>query len=357
LGCRICSCLHSFSQGIAHTLLHSTPPGRPSAPAAYLVLTHRLRVLHLARLASRWSPSCFTHILLDTLDHASSLTRARPWRDRNSRLCRHPRPPGSRSASPIRALTRNPASPAAQKLKDQGVEVVKGDLTDPASLDAALAGVRSAFLVTAIPSKGQPTEDQQGRNFVDAAKRANLPFLVFTSVANTTPTIGIPHFETKAKIELALKESGLKHAVVAPVAFMDNYPKQNNLALAMALGFFDAALQGKKLQLISADDIGYVAAEMLSDPDRYSGRHIDLASDNLTMNEVRSTYARVYSQSVWKAWFPSFVVSLIPHDFKMMMRWFHDVGYSADIEALRKEFPRLKGLEEWLREQVADKSQ
>ncbi|BGP34336.1 hypothetical protein JCM10296v2_006151 [Rhodotorula toruloides] len=98
----------------------------------------------------------------------------------------------------IRALTRNPASPAAQKLKHQGIEVVKGDLTDPASLDAALVGVRSAFLVTALPSKGQPTEDQQGRNFVDAAKRANLPFLVFSSVANATPTIGIPHFETKA---------------------------------------------------------------------------------------------------------------------------------------------------------------
>lgn len=151
----------------------------------------------------------------------------------------------------IRALTRNPASPAAQKLKEQGIEVVQGDLTDPASLDAALVGVRSAFLgafrfassllflaltldstVTAIPSKGQPTEDQQGRNFVDAAKRANLPFLVFSSVANATPTIGIPHFETKAKIEEALKESGLKHAVVAPVAFMDNVRPIQSLPLS-----------------------------------------------------------------------------------------------------------------------------
>lgn len=46
----------------------------------------------------------------------------------------------------IRALTRNPASPAAQKLKVQGIELAKGDLTDVASLDAALAGVQSAFL-------------------------------------------------------------------------------------------------------------------------------------------------------------------------------------------------------------------
>lgn len=96
---------------------------------------------------------------------------------------------------------------------------------------------------------------------------------------------------------------------------------------------------------------------MLNDLERYAGRHIDLASDSLTMSQVQSTYARVYNQSVWKAWLPSFVVSFVPYDFRTMMRWFHDVGYSADIDALRKEFPRLKSFEEWLRAQVAGKSQ
>lgn len=56
---------------------------------------------------------------------------------------------------------------------------------------------------------------------VTAAQRVSLPFLVFSSVSDATPTCGIPHFETKAKVEEALKTSGLRHAVVAPVAFAD----------------------------------------------------------------------------------------------------------------------------------------
>jgi len=46
----------------------------------------------------------------------------------------------------IRAISRNPSSPAALKLKEQGIEVVKGDLGDVGSLEKALAGVGSAFL-------------------------------------------------------------------------------------------------------------------------------------------------------------------------------------------------------------------
>ncbi|BGP44993.1 hypothetical protein JCM10450v2_000808 [Rhodotorula kratochvilovae] len=251
----------------------------------------------------------------------------------------------------IRALSRNPSSPAAQKLKDQGVDVVKGDLTDAASLDGALAGAGSAFLVTTIPGKGAPTEDTQGKNFVSAAQRASLPFLVFSSVSDATPTCGIPHFETKAKVEEALKASGLKYGIVAPVAFADNFPKKSGFGLTMALGVFDAALRGKKLQLVGTDDIGYVAAEMLNDPVKYNGRHIKLASDDLTMSEVQTAYARVQGHGIWKAWLPGAVISLLPYDFKMMMRFFHDKGYSADLAALRKEFPRLEPFEDWLRRQ------
>lgn len=48
----------------------------------------------------------------------------------------------------LRALSRNPDSPAALKLKEQGIEVVKGSLNDVASLTAALQGAQSAFLGT-----------------------------------------------------------------------------------------------------------------------------------------------------------------------------------------------------------------
>ncbi|GAA5854606.1 hypothetical protein JCM9279_005708 [Rhodotorula babjevae] len=250
----------------------------------------------------------------------------------------------------LRALSRNPSSPVAQKLKDQGIEVFKGDLADPRSLDTALAGVKSAFLVTTIPGKGAPTEDEQGKTFVEAAKRAALPFLVYTSVSDASPTCGVPHFETKAIVEQALKDSGLKHAVVAPTAFYDNFPSASGFVLMMVLGVFDAGLRGKKVQLVSSDDIGYVAAHMLNDPDKYAGRHVKLAGDELSMAEVQAVYSRVEGKDVWKAWLPSWLTALLPHDFRAMLNFFHEHGYTADIAALKREFS-LKSLEEWMRAQ------
>jgi hypothetical protein len=48
----------------------------------------------------------------------------------------------------VRALTRNPDSPAAKHLTELGAEVVKGDLTEPTTLDSAFEGCWGAFVVT-----------------------------------------------------------------------------------------------------------------------------------------------------------------------------------------------------------------
>jgi uncharacterized protein YbjT (DUF2867 family) len=50
----------------------------------------------------------------------------------------------------IRALTRNPESPAAKSLAAKGVELVKGSLTEEAELVTALEGCFAAFLVTDV---------------------------------------------------------------------------------------------------------------------------------------------------------------------------------------------------------------
>ncbi|KAK5652869.1 hypothetical protein OQA88_9535 [Cercophora sp. LCS_1] len=48
----------------------------------------------------------------------------------------------------VRALTRNPASQAAQELASLGVELVQTEIDDPASITAALAGANLIFSVT-----------------------------------------------------------------------------------------------------------------------------------------------------------------------------------------------------------------
>lgn len=47
----------------------------------------------------------------------------------------------------VRGLTRNPAAAAARTLAATGVDIVDGDLEDPASLDEALRGAHAVFSV------------------------------------------------------------------------------------------------------------------------------------------------------------------------------------------------------------------
>ena len=58
-------------------------------------------------------------------------------------VIRHMLPKGWR----LRALTRQCSSYAAERLARQGVELVRGDLEDPASLECATRGVYGVFSV------------------------------------------------------------------------------------------------------------------------------------------------------------------------------------------------------------------
>jgi uncharacterized protein YbjT (DUF2867 family) len=109
--------------------------------------------------------------------------------------------PSFSSTSSIRFITRNPSSPAAQKLVSLGSTPVQADLNDKASLTAALQGVDRAFLVTDAGA-GEEKEEIQGRVFVDAAKAAGVKHLVFTSVGGADVADNVPHFRSKYRVSL-----------------------------------------------------------------------------------------------------------------------------------------------------------
>ena len=48
----------------------------------------------------------------------------------------------------VRAVTRNPKSPAAEALTSQGVDVVKGDMNDEALTRSAIAGSYAVYSMT-----------------------------------------------------------------------------------------------------------------------------------------------------------------------------------------------------------------
>ncbi|KAJ6479677.1 hypothetical protein C8R45DRAFT_1005781 [Mycena sanguinolenta] len=131
-----------------------------------------------------------------------------------------------------RAITRDPHSEASQKLKARGVEVVKGDSADKASLVAALHGSEAVFAVTVTVFRQTGTESKsevdQGKNMVDAAKAAGVKFFIWTSLPSLSKISGgkyknALHFEDKQVVQDYLKSSGLAHASLLLPGFLENY--------------------------------------------------------------------------------------------------------------------------------------
>ncbi|KAJ7776630.1 hypothetical protein DFH07DRAFT_911950 [Mycena maculata] len=134
-----------------------------------------------------------------------------------------------------RAITRNPDAEAAQKLKQSGVEVVKGDSLDKASLVNAIRGSEAVFGVTVpiFPLKAEgegPNEIVQGKNMVDAAKEAGVKFFIFASMPSINRISGgkyknVLHYDQKEVVEEYLKSSGLANASLHLGGFLENFWK------------------------------------------------------------------------------------------------------------------------------------
>ena len=248
----------------------------------------------------------------------------------------------------VRALTRDKDKAAAKELADLGAEVFGGDLEDRASIEQALDGVYGVFSVQQFMETGVEGEVRQGVLLADAARAAGVEHFVYSSVGSAHRETGIPHFESKFEVEEHVRASGVPYTVLRPVFFMQNWEFMREPILG---GTLPQPLDpDKPLQMIDADDIGVFAAMAFDDPERWIGREVDIAGDELTMPEIAGTLSRVighnvdYFQVPWEGF-----EEQMGEEYAVMYRWFNDHGYEANIAALRDEYPGLVSFEQYLR--------
>jgi uncharacterized protein YbjT (DUF2867 family) len=256
-----------------------------------------------------------------------------------------------RLGAKVRALVRNPTDPAALALAKSGVELARGDLDDTASLVAAMAGVRAVFSVQNWWLTGASREVRQGKNVADAAKKAGAPHLVYSSVGGADRGAEITHWQTKWQIELYIRELGLPATILRPVAFMETYyvPEVEKGLLRGKL--LDPIRADKPYQIIATDDIGEWAALALTQPERFIGKALEIAGDELTNPQIAATFARVLGRPVKFRKLPLFLTRLVlGKEFYQMFKWFNEEGFRADLVALRRDYPQVKPtpLEAWL---------
>jgi uncharacterized protein YbjT (DUF2867 family) len=252
----------------------------------------------------------------------------------------------------VRALVRDTGSERARNLADRGVELVQIDAKDPGSLENALREVDAFFFMTTPYGDSQSTdidgEIQQGVDFADAAAAAHVPHVVFSSVGGAERNSGVPHFESKRRVEQHLLERGLSVTIVRPVFFMDNFlsmaPTVENNELVLRLPVPD----GIKLQTVATRDIGAVVAAALLDPAAVPAT-IEIAGDELTGSEIAAAFGAHIGLAARYEALPVEVLNG-QDDLQKMFRWFADTpAYQADIEAVRRIDPDLWNLEAWLK--------
>jgi uncharacterized protein YbjT (DUF2867 family) len=252
----------------------------------------------------------------------------------------------------VRALSRNGNSPTAQKLRQAGVDIAQGDMNDRSSLEPAFNGVNAVFAVQDFWAKGvgYKGEVQQGINLANAALQANVTHFVQSGMAQGTQIAGIEHFESKKAICDHIKVIGLPHTVVGTVYFMDNLldPKQGG---SMTFPTLAGTLRPQtKMHMLSVDDLGAIVAHILTHRDQYVNQYIDIASDCLTVPEMKQIYERTTGKRA-KAWsLPSWLLRVFNKDFAKQLVWQNDPGWSFSIEPSRAMRPELCSFEQFIRQ-------
>ena len=251
----------------------------------------------------------------------------------------------------VRVLTRNLESPKAKSLAARGVELVKGDFDDEASLRTALAGVSAAFSVQQWTEKGgTAAEELHGKRFADAVKASGSPHLVYASAEGVERKSGLGHYESKWAIEQHIRDLKLPATILRPVGFMDAFGARA-MQRGMFLGMFRANFGlSHRVQFVATYDIGWFAARALEEPERYAGRVIPLAGDELSIGDIIRTFKTVTGHKLWVAPIPTFLArKMMPKEFLDMFTWIREKGFKANIAQVRQEYPQLLTFAGWVK--------
>ena len=249
----------------------------------------------------------------------------------------------------VRALSRNPGSERAVELGQHGVELVRADFDDPQSLQDAFRGAEAAFIVSTPFEAGVERETEQGIRAVEAAKAAGVGHVVFSSVAGANNRTGVPHFDSKFRVEQHLQSDGVPYTIIAPAFFYDNMLAAFALPNLKQGTFAQALPAGIKLQCVATDSIGSFAAHVFANPDRFYEKRIDIAGDSLTGSEFASALSRAAGRDIKYYEVPLDQVKSQSEDMALMYDWFEKVGYSIDISSLKHDYPDVKwpSFSEW----------
>ncbi len=152
----------------------------------------------------------------------------------------------------VRVLTREPER--AERDLGEGIEYVRGDVDDAASLERAVSGCKAVHIsLKAGPAPGEPerVEHQGTARVAEAAARAGLERITYLSGCYVGPEQAAASEAEAAKLgaERAIEASGVPFTIFKPTYFMETLPLHVQGPFGVVLG-----RQPHPLHMVAGDD-------------------------------------------------------------------------------------------------------
>lgn len=254
----------------------------------------------------------------------------------------------------VRALTRRVDSEAARALAELGATIIAGDFEDADSLKAAATGADAVYVMGTPFGTDPETETRQSVALIEAAREAAVDHIVYASVASALDGTGVPHFDSKAEVENHLSTVETPHTVIAPAAYLPELTSPDTLA-ALQQGHYPSFLAGGvPLKHVHLRDLGAFSALVFEQPERYAGQRVEVASLEITSDEVAQRLSEALGRQISVQQIPMEVIRQIGgEDFVLMVQFFERGGYTVDIDRLHRDNPEIDwtGPDAWIAEQ------
>jgi len=188
----------------------------------------------------------------------------------------------------VRAFVRDVKKAAG--LWGPAVELVQGDMSQPATLDAALQGVERVYLV----SPAHPRQVELQGNVIEASMRAGVRHIVKLASMETSLDSPVSFARMHAQTERHLEASGIAYTHLHPTLFMQSF--LSYIPTIKSEGTICAPLKNGRVGMVDARDVASVAVAALTEEGHY-GQTCDITGpEALSFGDA----ARIFSEVLGK---------------------------------------------------------
>ncbi|KAE9409156.1 NmrA family protein [Gymnopus androsaceus JB14] len=264
----------------------------------------------------------------------------------------------------IRAITRNPESPAAKALSAKGIEVVQANLSSLEQVTSAFSGAWGVFGLTQFYEHGYDAEQLHGNNIVEAAKAANVKHIVWSTVEGREGECAAISWKSKAQIEHLVIASEIPYTFVYIPMYYENFwtsffapAYDQEKGFNWSVGF----LHDVPIFAFSVEDLGAWVVPAFREPESWTGKKVKIVVEYLTLHDLASQFSEVTGEKA------SLAVELTREQFEdsryvdhpaaelMYLSWEYVIRAGPESGVRSKEqtlsiYPQAKTYREWLKD-------